>query len=96
MEKSPNRVIYNSETKRLQYTYDPDCEDEVKKLGNLRMNICFSCEHIFEKNGIKACKKCGCGLSQKMYRKYPLDENGKAYSQILPDGLRYVCPLKKW
>lgn len=29
-------------------------------------------------------------------KKYPLDENGKAYSDILSDGFRYVCPLKKW
>jgi len=96
MENSPNKVIYNEEVKKFEYIYDPDCEEEIKKLGDFRISICLVCGELGEKNGINFCKKCKCGLFQKMYRKYPLDENGKAYSDILSDGFRYVCPLKKW
>lgn len=83
-----DRVIPNYE--------DIDLHD-FEKMVKDRTGICLSCEELTTKGERFACKKCGCGLMSRAFRVYPLDEEGKAIAQLMPNGsYHYVCPLKKW
>lgn len=93
----PTQFLIDENSCSLIPTFEDVDIDEIKQTAINRINICLSCSELTERNGKKACKQCGCGLFNKVYRKYPLDENGKAISQLAPDrSYRYSCPLKKW
>lgn len=55
--------------------------EEQKKLAEIRLQTCMSCEE-FGKNaaGIHYCKQCGCATKAKVFS---------------PRGMQ-ACPLDKW
>lgn len=55
--------------------------DEQKKVAEIRLGICMSCE-FWRQNptGIEYCSKCGCATSAKVFSPVGAD----------------ACPEKKW
>lgn len=77
--------------------YDPVDDEEAEKIGKERLDICLQCQFMEKRPNSYACSKCGCHLEYKTKYIYPLDNEGKAFRQIKPDGSYvYVCVLKKW
>lgn len=79
-------------------TYEQFDLDQINQMANERTAICQECENYMTvPDDFIKCRFCGaCKLQTKLVRVYPLDEDGKAYDFIFPNGARYVCRLKKW
>lgn len=97
MEKShyPTGIIFDKNTRKVKFSFDPIDPVEVEKISQFRLNICHQCENL--RKDKLMCKLCGCSLLFRSRLIYPLDKDGKAFDIILENGeFNYVCRLKKW
>ncbi len=93
---NPIGFVIDESTNYLKPSYEDEDVEEILKTAKERIKLCLSCEHLEERGGFKRCKLCGCALLVRIYRKYPLDDEGKAIKYIDADKQLYACPLKKW
>ena len=90
----PTGYTYDIINKRIIPSFSPVNPEDIEILSQKRLSICQECS-LFTQQG--ACSICGCGMGYKATLIYPLDENGKAFYYVDPNGKYiYVCHLMKW
>ena len=97
-DMKPTKLVFNEDHTRVNYTSDDIDIEEFKAIIIKRFEICKSCPELKYKNGIPRCGTGCCSFLDRMHKIYPLDDEGKAITQInsANGAYFYVCPLKKW